>query len=260
MRPRTSFSGASLRQLVPLLAALLVALVSVSCNKGTLARPSVTFCAIDSGGTLRLRWSAVTDAEWYTITTDDSVYTTTDTSWDVASPSVTIEVRAVDGDKESAPATVKARIVETSNVRVFGISDTDTTHHHALGFDADGKATTYSLASGNMSKWDFIVDDADFPSEVHLVSPGEWSPKGNSVMNAATTAYDDAVLAAAPGTGYATHCALATGNVYFMWLDPANDGWSMDDHYAKAKVISISGPLVTMQIGYQKVGGLRWLK
>ncbi len=247
-----------------LILALAAALVFVGsgCNSVvTLEQPTVTTEAISEGGGLRLAWTAVTDAKEYEITTDDSVFTTTSTSFDLTTPSAKVEVRAVSGSDKSDPAIIEAGIIETATVEIYGYSDPDTSHHSGLGFNSDGSVTTYSLAYLNQQSLDFFADDVDFPGSMYLVNPGDkgWNSKGNAVKDAGTTVYDDAKLADAPGTGYITQLAIVSGGVYYLWLDRTNNGWSSDDNFAKAKVLSIAAPLVTMQIGYQKIDGLRWL-
>jgi hypothetical protein len=246
--------------LVVFVAALLF--IGTGCDTVvTLEPPSVTTQAIDDGGGLRLTWTEVTDAVSYEITTDDSVYTTTSTSFDVTTPSVTIEVRAVNGSDKSDADVIDCEIVETPSIDVYGISDPDTTHHTGFAFSSDGNIVTYSLAYVNLASLDFYADDVAYPGSMYLINPGDkgWNTKGNAVKDAGTTFYDDAVLADAPGTGYITQLEIVTGGVYYLWLDRTNNGWSTDDNFAKAKVISIAGPKVTMQVGYQKVDGLRWL-
>jgi hypothetical protein len=227
----------------------------------TLEQPTVTTDAINDGGGLRLTWTAITDAKQYEITTDDSVYTTTSTSFDVSSASATVEVRAVNGSDKSDPATIDCGIVETPSIDVYGISESDTTLHTGFAFTSDGNIVTYSLAYVNLAGLDFYADDVAFPGSMYLINPGDkgWNAKGNAVKDAGTTVYDDAKLADAPGTGYITQLATVTGGVYYLWLDRTNNGWSSDDNFAKAKIISIAGPKVTMQVGYQKIDGLRWL-
>jgi len=47
--------------------------------------------------------------------------------------------------------------------------------------------------------------------------------------------------------------------VYSLWIDPTNNGSSLDDHFGKAKIESIQNHRVVMTLGYQLIGGLRWL-
>jgi hypothetical protein len=246
--------------IVAFAAALL--LLGTGCESSivTLEKPNVTSEAINDGGALRLTWTAVTDAKSYEITTDDSVYTTTSTSFDVTTPSRTIEVRAISGSDKSDPATINMAVVETPTVDVYGYSEPDTTHHSGFGFNTDGTVATYSLNIANFSALDFFADDVDYPGKMYFINPGDklWNTKGNAGTDAGTTDFDNADLAPAPGV-YSTQFEVLNGGVYYLWLDRTNNGWDADDNYAKVKITSIAGAMVTMQVAYQKVGGLRWL-
>ena len=101
--------------IVALAAALLF--VGMGCDTVvTLDKPNVAYEAVNSGATLRLTWTAITDAKSYEITTDDSTYTTTSTSFDVTTPTGTIDVRAVNGNDQSDPAVIDCKVVETSSL------------------------------------------------------------------------------------------------------------------------------------------------
>jgi hypothetical protein len=225
------------------------------------AKPDVSYEAINEGADLRLSWPVVPDAELYEIVADDSIYSTTSLSFDVTTPSATVEVRAVNGYGKSVPATINCRIFETQNLVVYGISDPDTTHHIGFGFNSNGTITTYSPAYANHSLIDFYADDVTFPGQMYLMNPGDvgWGAKGNAGKASSSSVYDDVLIADAPDSGYVTQWALQTSGVYCLWLDRTNDNWSADDNFAKAKVIAIAGHLLAMQVGYQKIHGLRWL-
>jgi hypothetical protein len=221
-------------------------------------RPAVVYEPLDRGAKLHLTWGTVADAEHYEIKVDDSVRTITDTTYDVTKPCATLEVRAVKGSRKSAPAVIPVGIVETASIVLFGISDPDTSHHHAFGFDTAGTVTTYALY-GNEPKLDFYADDLAHHDSMFLANAGKLgNNKGNGLKDAGTTVYDDAKLA--DTTGYADDNLLVVDRVYYLWLDRTDNGYSTDDNYAKAKILQVSGPLVTMQLGYQRVGGLRWLR
>ncbi len=223
------------------------------------AKPVVACEPLDQGAKLRLTWGKDTIADFYEIKTDDSVHTTTDTSYDVAKACATLEVRAAKGSRKSEAAVIPVAVVDTATIVLFGISDPDTAHHHAVGFDSAGTATTYSLASANYPKLDFFADNLTHLDTMFFVNAGKygWNAKGNALKDAGTTMYDDAKLA--DTTGYEDENVLVVDRVYYLWLDRTNNGWSADDNFAKVKVLQVSGPLVTMRLGYQRVGGLRWL-
>jgi len=223
------------------------------------AKPVVTTALLKQGAELRLTWGKVADADHYEIKIDDSVYTTTDTSFDVTKSAATLEVRATKGSRKSDAAVIPVGIVETANLTVYGMGDTASTHYPAFGFDSTGTAIAYSLTSGNYPKMDYYADGLTHMDSMFLVNAGKsWNAKGNSLKDAGTTVYDDAKLA--DTTGYAAENVLVVDKVYYLWLDRTNNGWTADDNYAKAKVLQLSGTQVMLQIGYQRVGGLRWLK
>ncbi len=254
--------------IVAFAAALL--LLATGCDTiVTLSKPTVSAAALDTdkGGTLRLTWTAVTDAKSYKVTTDDSVYSTTNTSIDISTPSATIEVRAVNGNDESDPAIVDCKVVETSSLVLYGISDAAASDPSGLYFTADGVATALSLDDANKPTIDFVCDDQQASvAPVGLINAGDyvWTPpntKKNALMDAGTTDFDAFYLAA--GTGYISQLPTANGGVYALWLS-TSDAWSTSDHFCKIKIVSVEQPTgtyykVTLQAAYQKIGGLRWL-
>jgi hypothetical protein len=246
------------------LAAALILLGTGCDTLVTLDRPTVTYEAIGDGGTLRLSWTAITDAVSYEITTDDSVYTTTSTSFDVTTPTSEIKVVAVNGNDESDPATIDCKVVETSSIVLYGLSDVDPSHPSGLAFTASGTASAMSLDDANKAALDFVCDDVNL-TPVGLVNAGDYSwpqnAKLDAVLDAATTDFDGYTLAAARGS-YITQLVIASNGVYALLLT-ASGTWSVNDHFAKAKIVSIedvSGTQkVTLNVAYQKIGGLRWL-
>lgn len=250
--------------LVVALAAALILLGTGCDTLVTLDKPTVTYEAIGDGGTLRLSWTAITDAKSYEITTDDSVYTTTSTSFDVTAPTSEIKVVAVNGSDESDPATIDCKVVETSSIVLYGISDVDPTHPSGLAFTASGAASAMSLDDANKAALDFVCDDVNL-TPVGLVNAGDYSwpqnAKLDAVLDAATTDFDGYTLAGARGS-YTTQLGIAANGVYALLLT-ASGTWSVNDHFGKAKIVSIedvSGTQkVTLNVAYQKIGGLRWL-
>lgn len=225
--------------------------------------PNVTSAAVNEGATLRLTWTEVTDAESYEITAGDSVYTTTSTSYDVTVPVKRVEVRAVNGGEESDPAVIDLSLVETSSIVLYGITDPNPDHPSGLAFSADGTASALSLSDANKPAIDYVCDDENM-TPVGLVNAGDYSwpqnTKLNTAKDAGTTdfdAYDEA-----DASGYTTQQSLANNGLYALWLSTSQT-WTANDHFAKAKVVSIEDvggvQKVTLRIAYQKVGGLRWL-
>lgn len=233
----------------------------------TLDKPTVSYEALstDNGGTLRLTWTAITDAKSYKITTDDSIYTTTSTSFDVTSPTSEIKVVAVNGSDESDPATIDCKVVETSSIMLYGISDVDPTHPSGLAFTASGSASAMSLDDANKASLDFVCDDQQATVlPVGMINAGDYgwtqNAKVNALMDAGTTDYDAFSLAAA--TGYTTQLATAANGVYALWLS-SSTSWTASDHFCKVKIVSVeqvgSAYKITLNAAYQKIGGLRWL-
>ncbi|MBN2466224.1 hypothetical protein JXD38_11440 [candidate division WOR-3 bacterium] len=221
------------------------------------AKPDVVYQLLNKGAALRLTWGTVPDANFYEVRIDDSVHAITDTNYQVTEPCATLEVRAAKGSRKSDPAVIPVGMVETAPVVIYGMSDPDTAHHNGFGIDTAGTVTTYRLISANYAKLDFYADDNRGDS-IFLISAGILGTKGNVLKDAGTSVYDEAELA--DTTGYADENLLVMDGVYYLWLDPTNNGWSTDDHFAKTKISQVSGRLVSMEVvGYQRVGGLRWL-
>lgn len=251
-----------------LIGALVVGLVLIgtgcdSTSSSDLEAPSVRTEAIDNGATLRLTWDAVDGADSYEITADGSTYTTDATTYDVSVPAATIEVRSMKGDtKGDSATTIDCRVVETQALEIYGLTDPDTSHYGGFGFESDGTIATYSLYDySNFALLDYFADDGNY-SPMALVNPGskQWNYKGNKVAAASAASYDEITIAADTAGAYSDSAlTLASGGFCYLWLDRGNDGFSEDDHFAKAQVLSIDGHLMTMRIGYQRVRGLRWL-
>ena len=84
------------------------------------------------------------------------------------------------------------------------------------------------------------------------------NPWGNAIQSSAT-GYDELAIAPAPGN-YDLYLQIAVNGTYAAWLDHNDDGVvDATDHFAKIKVESIDGTIVTLKLAYQTVGGLRWL-
>jgi hypothetical protein len=230
----------------------------------TLDKPNVTYEAINSGASLRLTWTAITDAKEYEITTDDSTFKTTSTSFDVTSPTGTIEVMAVNGSDKSEAFTIDCKVVETSSIVLYGRSDATPTDPSGLAFTTSGTASALSLDDANKASLDFVYDDVAITGG-GMANAGDygWSQnaKVNTLMDAGTTDYDAFMEAAA--SGYISQLAIAANGLYAFWLS-SSAAWTTSDHFCKAKVISVEQPSgtyykVTLKVAYQKIGGLRWL-
>ncbi|MEO0108355.1 MAG: hypothetical protein ABIK62_04200 [candidate division WOR-3 bacterium] len=220
----------------------------------------------DNGGTLKISWDAVTDAEGYEIyfdgsTTADTTVTTTSVS--ISTPCKKIEIAAYKGSTKGEKATVDVAPVVTQSVTVYYISDPTNTSH-AIKFSADGACIATVLGSDI----EFVLDDTTTDNNGNRV-PGFWSPDmyatpynghDNGAGASLGSNFNTVTAAPNPTTGdYLTRRAIVEGGVYPLWIDPTANNWSSDDHFAKALVQSISGTTITLKVAYQKVGGLRWL-
>jgi len=250
-----------MRKLTTLAAfAAVLLFIGTGCEQiAGLDTPTVTTEAISSGATLRLTWTAITDAEGYKVTTDDTTITITTTSCDLTVPTSQVEVIAYSGSTESDPWTLDCAAVVTSSVAWYGISDPEPTHPSGLGFLTDGTAQTYSLTSANYAKLDWYMDDVNF-TPAAFVNPGDHNPAYNDKVDVAKDAgsTDFDALTFADLTGYTTQKTIAVNGLYMLWMS-ADNAWDVSDHFAKAQVTAIDGAKVTVKFGYQKVGGLRWL-
>jgi len=237
--------------------------VQVRIREEPLATPVVVCEAVNTGAALRLVWTAVTHAKSYEIVTDDSVFTITSLSFDITTPTAFIELRAVNGSSRSDPATINCRVIETASLVLYGINDPDPWHPSGLAFTTDGVACALSLDEANRASLDFVCDDQNL-LPVGFKNAGDYgwpqNSKINALIDAGTTDYDAYVEAAA--SGYMTQLEIAANAVYALWLS-ISPTWTTSDHYCKAKIISIEdvggARKVTLKVGFQKIGGLRWV-
>lgn len=230
----------------------------------TLEAPDVSYTVStsDQGGTLRLSWDEITDADGYIIYADgDVVDTVTTTSYDATTPAALYEVAAYAGDEVGPKDQIDCGAVETPSLTVYGSSDPDTTHPSGFGFNAQGVAVAYSISNpNNHPLLDYWIYSSG--STIRFVSPSDHTPPYNNEVNATKnsgqTNYDNVTIADAPG-GYSTQTDVVSGAVYYFWIDPNNDGWDAStDYFGKIYVSGINGVAVTMKIAYQPIAGLRW--
>ncbi len=242
--------------------------LDVSVAQGeSLAKPVVSYEVINPGAVLRLSWSAVTNAVSYEVKTDDSTYTTAALNFDVTHPTGTVEVRALNGNRKSDPATVDCRPVETSSLVLYGISDPNASDLSGLAFDAAGTAVAKSLDDADKAALDFVCDDQQ-PTvlPVGFINAGDYgwpqNTKLNTLTDAGTSDFDAFDFAA--DSGYITQLGIVANGVYALWLSDS-PYWTVNDHFCKTKIISVEQPTstyykVTLKVAYQKIGGLRWFK
>lgn len=240
-------------------------LVFIGCEKEvTLETPDVSYTVKtdDKGGTLKLEWDEITDADGYIIYADGEVVdTVTTTSYDATVPAAQYEVSAYAGDQESGKDKIDCGAVETASLIVYGSSDPDTTHPSGFGFNAQGQAVAYSISNpSNHPLIDYWIYSSG--STIKFVSPSDRQPpinnEVNTTKNSGQTNYDNVKIADAPG-GYSTQTDVVSGAVYYFWIDPTNDNWDAStDHFGKIQVVGINGVQITLKIAYQPIAGLRW--
>jgi len=242
--------------------AVALALIGTGCDSATtsgdLDAPYVSTGTVNDGGTLRLTWWTVDGADSYEITTDDSVYTTTDTSFDVSTPTVAIKVRAVSGSTKSDSTAFDLSVVE-GTVEFFG--DLDATHANGFGFGDKGAVLACSLIYPSTAETDFYADTFKFHGEMRLISGAEVNQgrRGNG-MKAASGSYDGATIADPVGTYSDSSLAIMVDSTYYLRISSdTSNTWSEASNFAKANVVSIEGAKVTLKTAYQEIGGLRWL-
>lgn len=247
----------------------LVALFALIGCEGevTLDTPDVDYVVEDEGATLALSWDEITDATGYIIYADGVVVDTVElTSFDATTPAALYEVVAYAGEDVSDPGEVDCAPVVTTSITVYGNSDPEIDHPSGLGFNLSGTAVPLALSdSANWPSLDYYFDDATYAG-LYLFSPSDHSPAYNGEINAAIehgADFDAVTIADAPGSGYSTQCALGSGGVYALWVDPDGNNWSDSDNFGKMQVESISGTTApytaVITTAYQMIHGLRWV-
>jgi len=246
-----------MRYLLPLLGVAVV--LFIGCTSPVkVAAPNVQVAAVDTGKTLRLTWAAVTDAQGYYVYLDTGSKITlasTVTTYDVTYPNKTISVTAYNSSGESDKATTTTTTI-SSTITVDNVAGSGA--NHAFYFNTSGTALAIPLT--DVSDMDFVLDTTNGGTE--LRSPDQYSPPYNSKDNSSattTTSFANYDIAEAPG-GYLTARPILDGNVMALWMDPTNNGWTTDDHYAKMQVAIPTGSnTATLTLAYQTIGGLRWV-
>jgi len=239
-----------------------VLLLVISCNKpAVLDAPMVSYAPIDDGARLHLTWLAVTNATEYRVYVDgvESTLVSGTYSYDVTGPAKLVEVSAVAVSAEGHKWSLNTAVKKTTGLTVYTPVDAQQLNH-AFYFDTTGAAVAIPLS--RPLDIDFVLDTTQTVTNIELRSPDSCNPQYNAKSNSAAAAgvanFADLTIAPAPGV-YSNVLAVLPDSVYSLWLDPAANGWSIDDHVAKIKVESVSGTAVTFTVGYQKIPGLRWL-
>lgn len=241
--------------------------VDITVYSTILEVPDVDFEVHNEGQMVRFAWYDIENADFYRIFADDVVvdtaYGPVYDAWIQAKKYGVTAFSVLYG--ESDPGEVDLKPVTTNNVEVWGDTDPDTSHHSGYGFNTLGVAITYSLS--DTSNWPYIDHwISSYISPMLFASPDIWigysgpfNNERNYTANSGSTIFDDLDMALPPGS-YWNYTDIIEGSVYFLWIDPTANGWDNNtDHFAKIKVVAVSGLKVTMKIAYQVVPGLRWL-
>lgn len=241
------------------IAAVVLALIGTGCESSSteLEPPIVSSAATNAGGTLTLSWDAVEGATSYEITAGSAVDTTMSTSFDVSTPAATIEVRSLKGSSKSdSAAVIRCKIVE-STVEFFG--DLTPTHENGFGFNENGGVVACTLAYPSNLNMDFYAELSG--GEMKLVPAKLSDSRRGDAIKAASGSYDAILIADSLGAYSGLKLPIMVDSTYFLRMsaDTALGTWSIENNFAKAKVVAIDSAKVTLNLGYMKVGGLRWL-
>jgi hypothetical protein len=250
-----------MKYLIPVLGALLILIVA--CQPPvSLEKPNVSATALTGGDTLRLSWTAVASATGYNVYYDG--HTTKDTSItgtqiDIGTPRSKIEVSAYNGSEESDKALTDLLAKVTTGLTAYAMSDPSPLN--SFGFNAsDGVCSVIDdTTAANNSKIDYLFEDRSPAPSLSLYSPNEYTTPYNSKIDVSVlsgTDFDALKHAPGPGT-YNTKTAISQNSVYALWMGTSTT-WSATDHFAKIKIETVSGTMITFRVAYQKTPGLRW--
>ena len=259
-----------MKYLIPILGVLLILVVSCSPTV-TPNTPVVTKIVLGSGeagsgDTLELSWGAVTSAQGYYVYLDGNKNTTTELTYYVVDPTKSIEVSAYNGSEESDKWTLSTAVAVTPTVTVYADSGSSS-NDDAFGFNtSSGTCLALDITnSANYPSIDFVVEN-DGLSDIEFWSPDQYAPtpyntKDNSVASSTASSFDNLTKAADIGQQlYDTKFAgVSVNGIYSVWIQPVSGTFGSDNHFGKVFVNAISGTQLTLETGYQLIGGLTWL-
>jgi len=249
-----------MKRILGITIALTALLVLVGCEgeEAVLDTPDVVYTVIDEGGTLRLEWLTVTDAEGYRIYIDgDLADSTEDLMYDAEIPAKLYQVTAYAGEDESDFADIDCAPVITLSLDVWD-TDQPAPDPSGFGFNTEGTAVAYTLT--NQDNWPYIDYYIHGGTTTEFWSPhhGGYNDEVNVTKNSGDTDFDALDIADAPGA-YFSQTEVVSGAVYYFWIDPTDNGWDdATDNFGKIKVEAIDGNKVTMKLAFQPIEGLRW--
>lgn len=215
------------------------------------------------GGGLHLTWEtpAGDSAIEYVVSVDGKNQTPVQTTEDyVYTPGMIIGVVAVYSGGESNPEELDFKAVETPSLDVWSVADPSPDHPSGLGFGTSGYASSY--ATSYHENWPFIdyyIAVGPVLASPNVREPEHLNEENNTSCEEAGT-YEDLYIVKNCNQGsYQTDRLINTDDLYGLWLDANDDGYTSDDHFAKAYVIDVQGLKVTFKLAYQTVTGLRWV-
>ncbi|MBN2380945.1 hypothetical protein JXM67_14195 [candidate division WOR-3 bacterium] len=216
----------------------------------------------DPGGGIYLTWDSPDGAtpEEYVVSIDGIDQTPTEVTEDyVYTPAAKIEVYAVYTDGRSTPKALEFKAVETELLEVWSSKDPSPDHPSGLGFGSSGFAASYAMSFPQ--NWPFI--DYYVDTTVSLASPDLRTPEPmNDEHNTScsqTGTYEKLNVVKPCGGVYHDRTGIVKSDLYGLWLDENDNGYTSDDHFAKAYVIDVQGLKVTLKLAYQRTPGLRWV-
>ena len=218
------------------------------------------------GGSLYLFWNDVEDALGYYIYADGELLDSTlSTSYVLTEENACAKAwveALLPGGSVAETLDIAGQVVKSS---VYDWGELNSPYNSALGF-VDGEAVTYStLDQDNYSNFEIILDDGYSgvdPTEIDLCSPDVYDPPYNGHANGFAS-WTGGVVAPAPGNYWLIYPytgGVQVGASYAAWLDPAGDGWDVNDHFVRIDINSVgSDGQVQATFYYQAIGGLRWV-
>jgi hypothetical protein len=213
----------------------------------------------DEGGTLRLMWNAVENADGYIIFGfGDSLDFTTDTIYDATTPAVFIGPATVIGDDRSYVSYVNSSCSGSLNRRIWNPIDPDSGFFHALYITESGQLVPCS-AYGSVfdTLYNFYLTNI---SGVLWLNNRAAMGETNKLAPCSLTNFHDVKLAAALGPEYQERVEIVDQAIYYIFLDNNSNGYdTTDDVFSKLKIDSIIGNKIYMQSATQRIHGLRWL-
>lgn len=241
--------------------------IIIEVHLASLDKPSVSYEVLYDGGTLKLFWAAIANADGYYIYADGNrIYSTTGNQYDATTAAAIYEVSAYAGATESESDTIDCTPIVTTNITLWGNSDPNPDHPSGLGFLSDGSAVALPVSdSANWPNLDYYIDDFNYNNPT-LESPNiaYYNNENNTGVNSGLLIFDSLTMAESSSGNYSIHTTLHEFNVYSLWIDPNFNGWDNTvDHFGKMKVESIAGSsapyMVEITVAYQLIPGLRWL-